>query len=211
MKNLIFLTIFAVFFASCSSLDAYKNFPKVEKISCTNCKFENAEFSGKINGYFYKSDTAPALFNQKLEYDKGLFLKKVYLRNIYDLEKNKKFVAKKKRLYLVQMDFNEAFEFYLKKELKARGIELVEGPQESIYAIGIDFAFVDFKAEIEHSNLNSSLLGTLKIMDLNRYQVFNLSTYQNVERMWNVYKAPFYTHLLLRQLAIKTANTILAL
>lgn len=199
-----------LFFIACAP--AKSNFHRVNDLSktqpCYRCDSANG-FEAKIKGLLYISDIGLRCCADKRTLDSGVALKKVYLHRIVDLEEEKKVLYNQdNKKYFINEQFNVAFFQYLKQELQARGIVVVEGINNSPYVLRLDLSFIDFNSRLDSSGLHSNVTGRLSLKDINTDKEFIVRSRQDVMGFRDVRELSFYTFLLIKQLANKTASII---
>ena len=144
MIKKIFIFLAAFFLCACSTKNTMQ---KVSDLSnqqpCFSCESDQA-FEARIRGLLYLSDIGLKCCADKRTIDSSVALKKVYLHRIYDLEEEKKIFYANDKKYFINEQFNVAFYIFLKQELKARGIVVIEEINNSPYVLRLDLHFLDF-------------------------------------------------------------------
>ncbi len=210
LKNFLFFIVVALFLNACAKKqDTFAQVNRISKISqCTSCENPNG-FEVKIKGLVYTSDIGIQCCVKKRTLDPGVALKKVYLHRFYDLKENQKLLDAKGQNFFVDVQFNAVFYVYLKQELQARGIVVLDSnDNNSPYVSKVDLEFVSYNAIQDVSGLHSKLVGVLQVSDINRNKKFTIRTKQDVQGFNNLKETSFYTHLLIKQMANKAANLI---
>lgn len=211
MKKYLYLTLVALLFSACISPNAMtqvKNLSKSQACqSCTN----PASYEAKIRGLFYISDIGIRCCPDKRSLDQNVALKKVYIHRIYDLNEEQKLLHKGLNSFMIDQKFNVAYYTFLEQELKARGIIVVEEKDISPYVIKLDLAFDDFNSLMDQRGLHSILSAKLKLKTINYDKNFNIQTNQSVHGFSKMSELNFYTLLLIKQMANKTAGIIASL
>lgn len=211
MIRKIFLFVVALFFVACSSKTTLQ---KVSDLSnqqpCYSCE-SNQAFEAKIKGLLYISDMGLKCCADKRTLDTGVALKKVYLHRIYDLDEEKKIFYANNRQYFINEQFNAAFYVFLKQELKARGMIVVEEINNSPYVLRVDLHFINFSSNLDRTGLHSNLAAKLLLKDINTNKEFIVRTKQDVIGFRDLREISFYTFLLIKQMANKSASVISSL
>ncbi len=212
IKNFIFALIALFAFSACSSKNTFAQVNQLsQSIECVSCD-DPRGFEAKIKGLLYVSDVGIACCANKRTLDSAVALKKVYLHRFYDLKEEQKILFQNDKKYLISLNFNAIFYTYLKQELEARSIKVLENNSEnSPYVTKIDLSFVDFNSKKDATGLHSRLVGVLSVKDINRNKKFTIRTKQDVEGFENLKEITFYTHLLIKQMANKAASVISSL
>nr|WP_152800382.1 outer membrane lipoprotein MapA [Campylobacter hepaticus] len=195
--------------ACASKQDTFSQVNQIaKKTQCVPC--ESLEgFEAKIKGLLYISDIGIRCCANKRTLDTGVALKKVYLHRFYDLKENQKVLNVKGKKLLVDVDFNAVFYVYLKQELEARGIIVLDNnEQDSPYVSKIDLNLVSYNALEDAIGLHSRLVGVLHVSDINKNKKFTIRTKQEVQGFNDLKEITFYTHLLIKQMANKAASLI---
>lgn len=136
-------------------------------------------------------------------------MKKVYLHRFYDLKEGQKVLNAKGKKLFVDVNFNAVFYTYLKQELEARGIVVLDNNnQNSPYVSKIDLEFISYGATQDAIGLHSKLVGVLQVSDINKNKKFTIRTKQDVQGFDDLKETTFYTHLLIKQMANKAASLI---
>ena len=213
IKNFIFCLLALFMLGACASKQ--DNFAQVNQISkstkCTSCE-DPQSFEARIRGLFYVSDVGILCCANKRTLDTSVALKKVYLHRFYDLAEDQKVLLTDKRKYLIDLKFNAVFYTYLKQELEARGIEVLENnDKNSPYVTKIDLDFTNYFSRKDSIGLHSRIVGVLSVKDINKDKKFTIRTKQDVQGFENLQEITFYTHLLLKQMANKAASVISSL
>lgn len=211
MKYKIFLFALALVFVACSSKTTMQSVNEVSnKQSCYSCEDPKA-FEAKIRGLLYISDIGIRCCADKRTLDKSIAIKKIYIHAISDLsEEQKAFYADKKR-YIINEQFNALFYNFLTQELKARGMVVIKGINNSPYVLRLDFNFLTFSSTLDATGLHSNVSGRLTLKDINTNKDIIVRTKQDVMGFKDLNEISFYTYLLIKQLANKTASIISAL
>nr|WP_152778855.1 outer membrane lipoprotein MapA [Campylobacter hepaticus] len=195
--------------ACASKQDTFSQVNQIaKKTQCVPC--ESLEgFEAKIKGLLYISDIGIRCCANKRTLDTGVALKKVYLHRFYDLKENQKVLNVKGKKLLVDVNFNAVFYVYLKQELEARGIIVLDNnEQDSPYVSKIDLNLVSYNALEDAIGLHSRLVGVLHVSDINKNKKFTIRTKQEVQGFNDLKEITFYTHLLIKQMANKAASLI---
>ncbi|TWO27129.1 outer membrane lipoprotein MapA [Campylobacter insulaenigrae] len=219
MIKKIFLLAIALFFSACAV--ATKNSAKnqgvirvneVVKIQ-TQCynPSDSKAYEAKIQGLTYISDVGLKYCANKRTVDKSPSLKKVYIHRIYDLDENKKISMSEKTSYYIDENFNYYFYVFLKQELHNRGIVVVENIQDSPYILKVNLSFTDFYSRFNSNSLYSAIKGQLEIQNINNNKKIGIKTKQEIRGFNKVNELPFYTQLLIKQMANKAADIISSL
>lgn len=211
MTHKLFLLFVALFFVACSSKTTMQSVNEVSsKQSCYSCEDPKA-FEAKIKGLLYISDVGIRCCVDKRTLDKSVAIKKIYIHAVSDLsEEQKAFYADKKQ-YLINEQFNAIFYNFLTQELKARGMVVVKGINNSPYVLRLDFNFLTFSSTLDATGLHSNVSGRLTLKDINTNKDIIVRTKQDVIGFKDLQEISFYTHLLIKQMANKTASIISAL
>ena len=211
MIQKMFLFILALCFVACSSKTTMQNVNEVSgKQSCYSCEDPKA-YEAKVKGLLYISDVGIKCCIDKRTLDKSVAIKKIYIHQITDLnEEQKTFYADKKQ-YFINEQFNAIFYNFLKQELEARGMVVVKGINNSPYVLRLDFTFLTFSSTLDSTGLHSNVSGRLTLKDINHNKDIIVRTKQDVMGFKDLKEISFYTYLLLKQMANKTASIISAL
>ena len=94
---------------------------------------------------------------------------------------------------------------------QARGMKIVKGINNSPYVLRLDFNFLTFSSNIDKTGLHSNVSGRLTLKDINTNKDIIVRTKQDVIGFKDLNEISFYTYLLIKQLANKTASIISAL
>ncbi|TKX33155.1 outer membrane lipoprotein MapA [Campylobacter aviculae] len=209
IKKFLLFTLVALFLNSCASKNTFDQVNQISKDSaCSPCESPNG-YEAKIKGLLYISDIGIQCCANKRTLDTAVALKKVYLHRFYDLKENQKVFFTKNQKLLVDLNFNAIFYTYLKQELEARGIVVLDdNSADSPYVTKVDLAFVGYSAKQDGIGLHSKLVGVLNLSDVNKNRKFTLRTKQDVQGFENLKDITFYTHLLIKQMANKAASII---
>ncbi|MPV76981.1 outer membrane lipoprotein MapA [Campylobacter hepaticus] len=210
LKKIFIFAMSILFLNACASKqDTFSQVNQIaKKTQCVPC--ESLEgFEAKIKGLLYISDIGIRCCANKRTLDTGVALKKVYLHRFYDLKENQKVLNVKGKKLLVDVDFNAVFYVYLKQELEARGIIVLDNnEQDSPYVSKIDLNLVSYNALEDAIGLHSRLVGVLHVSDINKNKKFTIRTKQEVQGFNDLKEITFYTHLLIKQMANKAASLI---
>lgn len=213
MIRKIFLIAFALFLVACGS----KSDTTIKQVNdtankqaCYPCDDPKA-FEAKIRGLLYVSDVGIRCCADKRTLDKSVAIKKIYIHAVSDLSEEQKALYTDKQRYIINEQFNAIFYNFLTQELKARGMVVVKGINNSPYVLRLDFNFLTFSSNIDKTGLHSNVSGRLTLKDINHDKDIVVRTKQDIMGFSNTNEISFYTYLLLRQLANKTANIISAL
>ncbi|MBF7045687.1 hypothetical protein IY974_03810 [Campylobacter volucris] len=214
IKNVFFLA-FVLFFSACAVNSKTQNITRVNETikiqaQCYNPSDSKA-YEAKIQGLTYISDVGLKYCVNKRTIDKSVALKKVYIHRVYDLDENLKFSTSNGNNYYINENFNYYFYIFLKEELKSRGIVVVDSAQDSPYILRVDLSFVDFYSKFDSKSLFSIIASQLEIKDINTNKKINIKTKQEVKGFSKINDLPFYTQLLIKQVANKAADIISSL
>ncbi|EAH5626205.1 hypothetical protein EAG64_05380 [Campylobacter coli] len=209
-KKILFFIALALFLNACASKQ--NTFTQVNQLSkasqCVPCE-SSSGFEAKIKGLLYVSDIGIQCCANKRTLDTGVALKKVYLHRFYDLKEEQKVLNANGQKLFVNLDFNAIFYVYLKQELEARGIVVLDNnDQNSPYVSKIDLEFISYGATQDAIGLHSKLVGVLQVSDINKNKKFTIRTKQDVQGFDDLKETTFYTHLLIKQMANKAASLI---
>lgn len=212
IKNFMFCLIAVFMLGACASQNTFAQVNQLSRnTQCASCESERG-FEAKIKGLLYVSDIGIVCCANKRTLDSAVALKKVYLHRFYDLAENQKVLLADNQRYLIDLNFNAVFYTYLKQELEARDIEVLENNNNnSPYVMKVDLSFIDFASKKDSSGLHSRVAGVLSVKDINRNKKFTIRTKQDVEGFENLKGLTFYTHLLIKQMANKAASIISSL
>ncbi|ARE80163.1 outer membrane lipoprotein MapA [Campylobacter helveticus] len=213
MKNCLLALFALLIFAGCSTKQ--NTFAQVNQVAkdsrCYPCDSAQG-FEAKIKGLLYISDVGINCCADKRTLDTGVALKKVYLHRFYDLREEQKVIYIKNQKYYIDLNFNAIFYTYLKKELEARGIVVLDSnSKNSPYVTKVNLSFLQFASKQDTLGLHSKLVGVMSLSDINRDKKFTLRTKQDVQGFENLGDLSFYTHLLIKQMANKAASLISSL
>lgn len=211
MIQKIFLYTLVLFFVACSSKTTMQSVNEVSnKQSCYSCEDPKA-YEAKIRGLLYISDVGIRCCVDKRTLDKSIAIKKIYIHQITDLSEEQKALYADKKQYFINEQFNAIFYNFLTQELKARGMVVVKGINNSPYVLRLDFAFLTFSSTLDATGLHSNVSGRLTLKDINHNKEIIVRTKQDVMGFKDLKEISFYTYLLLKQMANKTASIISAL
>lgn len=208
-KFLIFIVPILFLSACATKQDTFAQVNQISKNSqCSSCESPDG-FEAKIKGLLYISDIGIQCCANKRTLDTGIALKKVYLHRFYDLKEGQKVLNAKGKKLFVDVNFNAVFYTYLKQELEARGIVVLDNnDQNSPYVSKIDLEFISYGATQDATGLHSKLVGVLQVSDINKNKKFTIRTKQDVQGFDDLKETTFYTHLLIKQMANKAASLI---
>lgn len=213
MIRKIFLTALALFLVACgskSNTTVQQVNDTANKQACYPCDDPKA-FEAKIRGLLYISDVGIRCCADKRTLDKSVGVKKIYIHAISDLAEEQKIFYAKGKSYIINEKFNAVFFNFLKQELQARGMKIVKGINNSPYVLRLDFNFLTFSSNIDKTGLHSNVSGRLTLKDINTNKDIIVRTKQDVIGFKDLNEISFYTYLLIKQLANKTASIISAL
>lgn len=211
MIRQIFLFALALFFVACSSKTTMQSVNEVSnKQSCYSCEDPKA-FEAKIRGLLYVSDIGIRCCADKRTLDKSVAIKKVYIHSVSDLSEEQKALYADKQRYIINEQFNALFLNFLTQELKARGMVVVKGINNSPYVLRLDFSFLSYSSNLDNIGLHSNVSGRLTLKDINTNKDIIVRTKQDVVGFKDLKEISFYTYLLIKQLANKTASIISSL
>lgn len=207
-----FLATLTLFFVACgaSKTPAQQANETAKQQPCFSCEDPRA-FEAKIRGLLYISDVGLRCCADKRTIDKSVALKKVYIHRVTDLDEEKKRLQTTDKTLFINERFDVAYIDFLKQELNARGIVVVEGINKSPYVTRVELDFIDLSASVDETGLHSTLNAQLKLKDINTDQNLVLRTKQDVMGFSKLEDISFYSFLLIKQLANKTASIISAL
>lgn len=211
IKNFMLCLMAALLLNSCTPRNN-NALTKIQNLSgdsrCYPCESPQG-YEAKIKGLIYLSDIGIECCPNKRTLDSSAALKKVYLHRFYDLEEEQKTISIDKKTYYLDTKFNVIFYDYLKQELKARDIVVVDNNKNnSPYVTKVDLSFISFKANKDSLGLHSRLSGVLTLKDINLNKKITLHTRQDVEGFSDLKDLSFYNHLLIKQMANKVASII---
>ncbi len=206
------LSLLALFLSACSmagktNLDKINDFAK--STPCVSCESTTA-FEAKIRGLLYVSDVGFQCCADKRTLDPSVALKKVSIHSVIDLPEEKKILQTSSQNFYINEKFNAAFYVFLKQELEARGI-LVVDDTSSPYTIRLSLQFLDFSSRLDRVSLHSNLSARVQFKNINIDRFYTVRTRQEVKGFYDIKDISFYTFLLIKQLANKTASMISAL
>ncbi|NDJ26599.1 hypothetical protein DMB95_01310 [Campylobacter sp. MIT 12-8780] len=211
MFKVFVFSALALFFIACAP--AQTTLQKASDLSkqqpCYRCDTAQG-FEAKIKGLLYISDIGLQCCADKRTLDPSSALKKVYFHRIDDLSEEKKLFFAGNDRYFINEQFNVAFYVFLKQELEARGIIVVEGINNSPYVLRLDLSFIDFNSKLDATGLHSNISGRLTLKNINMNKQFVVRTKQDVMGFSDAREISFYTFLLIKQMANKTAELISA-
>ncbi len=211
MIRKIFLLALGLVFVACSSKTTMQRVNEVSNNqSCYSCEDPKA-FEAKIRGLLYISDVGIRCCADKRTLDKSVAIKKIYIHAVSDLSEEQKALYTDKQRYIINEQFNAIFYNFLTQELKARGMVVVKGINNSPYVLRLDFNFLTFSSNIDKTGLHSNVSGRLTLKDINTNKDIIVRTKQDVIGFKDLNEISFYTYLLIKQLANKTASIISAL
>lgn len=165
-------------------------------------------YIANILGHKYISDMGIKCLVGKRTLNQAVDLKKVYIHRIQELDEAFKQVTYMNKPFFLDKKFALAFYVYLKEELEDRGIVVLNSL--SPYVMKVDAAFVNFKGDISGGKYSSKVWLDLSIKYNIKDKLYKINTYQIVDNFDKVGDTPFFTDLLMRQLANKTASVISA-
>ncbi|CAM4140550.1 outer membrane lipoprotein MapA [Campylobacter armoricus] len=214
IKKILVISL-TLFFSACAISSKNQGVAKVNEVikiqaQCYNPSDAKA-YEAKIKGLVYISDVGLKYCENKRTIDKSISLKKVYIHRIYDLEENKKYSFSNGNAYYINENFNYYFYVFLKEELKNRGIIVVENTNDSPYVLKVDLSFNDFYSKFDANSLFSIISSQLTLKDINTNKTINIKTRQEVKGFYKINDLPFFTELLIKQVANKTADIISSL
>lgn len=209
IKKILFCTIALFMLGACAKQNTFTQVNSIAKNSkCSRCESADG-FEAKIKGLLYVSDVGIQCCANKRTLDTSIALKKVYLHRFYDLKEEQKVLNAKGQKLFVDVQFNAVFYKYLKQELEARGIVVLDNNEHnSPYISKIDLNFISYNSSQDSLGLHSKLVGVLQVSDINKNKKFTIRTKQDVQGFENLKDITFYTHLLIKQMANKAAGII---
>lgn len=209
MLKYLSIALLAVFFTACGSKSTMEKVREVtNEQNCYSCDDPRA-FEAKIQGLLYVSDIGIRCCADKRTLDKSVAIKKIYLHSIKDLDEEGKIFHMNGQEFIINENFNAVFYKFLRQELQARGMVVIEGINNSPYVMRVDVDFLDFSSSVDNSGLHSNLSARLKLKYFNiGEREFVIRTKQDVMGFSDESEISFYTYLLLKQLANKTAAQI---
>ncbi|EAK0817972.1 hypothetical protein IO384_000862 [Campylobacter lari] len=215
MLKKVFVFVLALFFSACAVNSKNQSVAKVNELikiqaQCYNPSDSKA-YEAKIKGLVYISDVGLKYCANKRTIDKSASLKKVYIHRVYDLNENLKYSSSNGNNYYINENFNYYFYVFLKEELENRGIVVVEDTQDSPYVLRVDLSFNDFYSKFDFNSLFSIIASQLTLKDINTNKTINIKTKQEVKGFYNIKDLPFFTQLLIKQVANKSADIISSL
>lgn len=209
MLRYLFIAVLAVFISACGSKSTSERVAKVvSEQNCYSCDDPRA-FEAKIQGLLYVSDIGIRCCADKRTLDKSVAIKKIYIHSVKDLDEEDKIFHAKNQTLIINEKFNAVFYNFLRQELQARGMIVIEGINNSPYVMRVDVDFLSFNASLDNAGLHSNLSArlTLKYFNIGERE-FVVRTKQDVMGFSDESEISFYTYLLLKQLANKTAAQI---
>lgn len=208
MLRFIFVGLIALFIGACASKTSFDHAVDLSRQQpCASCESADG-FEAKINGLIYVSDIGIRCCADKRTLDPSAGLKKVYIHRVVDLPEENKFFYENDSKYYLEAQFNSSFYRFLEQELRARGIVVVEGIDNSPYTIRLDLAFVDYNANIDRGGLRANVQARVEFKNINYTKNFVVRTTQEVRGFNSLSDMPFYTQLLIKQMANKVASII---
>ncbi|AJC85065.1 outer membrane liproprotein [Campylobacter peloridis] len=215
MIKKILLLFLVLFFSACAINSKNQGVARVNEVikiqaQCYNPSDSKA-YEAKIQGLRYISDVGLKYCSNKRTIDKSASLKKVYIHRIYDLNENLKYSSSNGKNYYINENFNYYFYVFLKEELENRGIIVVDDTQNSPYILRVDLSFNDFYSKFDSNSLFSIVASQLELKDINTNKRVNIKTKQEVQGFNKITDLPFYTQLLIKQVANKAADIISSL
>ncbi len=207
----ILLCAVALMFVACGSKSTMQQVTDTaNKQACYACDDPKA-YEAKVKGLLYISDVGIRCCADKRTLDKSVAVKKVYIHSVSELDEAQKLFYANGKSYIINEKFNAVFFTFLKQELEARGMLVVKGINNSPYVLRLDFALLSFSSNLDGTGLHSSVSGRLTLKDINNDKDLIVRTKQDVMGFSDTNEISFYTYLLLKQLANKTASIISAL
>ncbi|TQR31853.1 hypothetical protein DMB92_05560 [Campylobacter sp. MIT 99-7217] len=208
MLRLVFFGFLVLLFSACAPKSSFEQAVDLSRQQpCASC--ESAEgFEARIKGLIYLSDVGIRCCADKRTLDPSVALKKVYIHRVVDLPEENKFFYNGTSKYYLEAQFHASFYRFLEQELRARGIIVVEGVDKSPYTIRLDLSFVDFNSNIDKAGLRSNLSARVEFKNINYTKNFVVRTNQEVRGLSGTSQIPFYTQLLIKQMANKVASVI---
>ena len=159
--------------SSTTKVAATKSYDTLFRINtkCEPCSQKGYETT--IDGRTYRSDIALNCCENSRTIDTSASLKKVYIHRVIDLADSQKSVKVNGKSFKFDKNFASIFYTALTTELESRGI-YVENSSNSPYTYRVDFDFTDIKSVYSPgaSYLNSKLVGTLNIKNINKKEQF---------------------------------------
>ncbi len=211
MLQKLFLVAMTLFFVACGSKSTMQQVnDTANKQACYACDDPKA-YEAKIRGLLYISDIGIRCCADKRTLDKSIGVKKIYIHSISDLDEEQKLFYANGKSLIINEKFNAVFFTFLKQELEARGMLIVKGINNSPYVLRLDLSLLTFSANLDATGLHSSISGRLTLKDINHDKDIIVRTKQDIMGFSDTKEISFYTYLLLRQLANKTASIISAL
>lgn len=197
--------------SSTTKVAATKSYDTLFRINtkCEPCSQKGYETT--IDGRTYRSDIALNCCENSRTIDTSASLKKVYIHRVIDLADSQKSVKVNGKSFKFDKNFASIFYTALTTELESRGI-YVENSSDSPYTYRVDFDFTDIKSVYSPgaSYLNSKLVGTLNIKNINKKRTILITTTQSVSDLNASDPADFdlFMNLLIKQSANKVAQEI---
>lgn len=204
-----FLVLLALLFAACSSHQVSNDHLINEVADIKDLSYDcdsQKAYVANILGHRYISDMGIKCFVGKRTINQAIDLKKVYLHRIDEMPQNIKVVEYNNSTYYIDKNFGLSFYVYLKNELEYRGIVVTD--KVSPYVMKVDTNFVNFKASIANKRFNSKVWIDMHTRYNGFKKTYKISTFQSVDNYTNIYDTPFFSDLLMRQLANKAASVI---
>ncbi len=209
--SLFFLAFCALFISACAKKSTMQRAADIaSQQHCYDCSSAKG-YEANIQGLLYLSDVGLQCCADKRTLDTGVAIKKVYLHRIYDLPEEKKTFYIGNDRYFINENFNAAFYVFLEQELKARGIVVIDGINNSPYVLRLDLSFVDFSSKFDRTGLHSNISARLNLKDINTDKEFVVRTKQDVVGFNDEKEISFYTFLLIKQMANKVASIVSSL
>lgn len=197
--------------SSTTKVAATKSYDTLFRINtkCEPCSQKGYETT--IDGRAYRSDIALNCCENSRTIDTSASLKKVYIHRVIDLADSQKSVKVNGKSFKFDKNFASIFYTALTTELESRGI-YVKNSSNSPYTYRVDFDFTDIKSVYSPgaSYLNSKLVGTLNIKNINKKRTILITTTQSVSDLNASDPADFdlFMNLLIKQSANKVAQEI---
>lgn len=207
LKHIFLLCLAALVLSACankSTLSSVSNFAKQSQ--CTSCESASG-FEARVKGLIYLSDVGFQCCADKRTLDTSVALKKVYIHSILDLPEEQKLFKTTGGNYYLNEKFNVAFYVFLKEELEARGIIVVD-EATSPYVYRINANFTSFNSNLDQVALNSNITAKVTFKNINMNKTYTVRSRQEVKGFHNLRESSFYTFLLIKQLANKTASIV---